>query len=139
MQRRGLPAQASGRVVWLADRRGQQQGDDVPSRCAALSAELGRSAGALGAPAAVAFPCARTEALDRVLAWHDAIVVVREPGALDAVIAQTIASLARLGRPVGVVSVPSRMPGALAAAGFAAPAEVAHAVRELLARRRGDG
>ena len=143
LQRRGLPAHASGRLVWLADRRGPLAENDLPPRCAALSAELGRSAGGLAVPAAVAFPCVRSEALDRVLAWHDAIVVVREPGALDGVIEHALASLARLGRPVGVVDVPSRMPGALAAAGFVAPAEVTRAVGELLAgglgsRRRDD-
>jgi len=132
LQRRGLPASASGRLVWLADRRGELQADDVPARCAALSAELGRSAAALGVPAAVAFPCTRTDALDRVLAWHDAIVVVREPDAPPAMIEHALASLARLGRPAGVLTPPARLPGGLAIAGVVVPAEAASVVAELV-------
>jgi guanyl-specific ribonuclease Sa len=142
LQRRELPASASGRLVWLADRRGPLQADDVPSRCAALSAELGRSAAALGAPAAVAFPFVRTDALDRVLAWHDAIVLVREPDAPDAVIEHALASLARLGRPAAAMTPPSRLSGALALAGVALPSEAADAVGELTRGgfgRRDDG
>ncbi len=131
LRRRGLPASASGRLVWLADRRGPLQADDVASRCAALSAELGRSAAALGLPAAVAIPCVRTDALDRVLAWHDAIVVVCEPDAPDAMIEQARASLARLDRPVGVMAPPSRTAGLLALAGLAVPTEATTAVAAL--------
>jgi hypothetical protein len=131
LERRGLPARASGRLVWLADRRGTFQAEDVPARCAALSAELGRSAVALGVPAVVAFPFARTDALDRVLAWHDAIVVVREPDAPAAAIERALASLARLGRPVAATAPPSRVSGALAVAGVAVPAEAAVTVGEL--------
>jgi hypothetical protein len=131
LRRHGLPASASGRLVWLTDRRGSLQANDVPSRCAALSAELGRSAAALGLPAAVAFPCVRTDALDRVLAWHDAIVLGPEPDVPAAMIEQAIASLARLDRPVGVMMPPSRTAGLLAVVGLAAPAEAMAALAAL--------
>ncbi|MGN6188419.1 MAG: hypothetical protein ACTHOE_05935 [Conexibacter sp.] len=136
LRRRGLPAGASGRLVWIADHRGPLTSDDVPARCAASSAELGRAAMALGTPAAVAFPCARTDALDRVLAWHDAIVVVREPDASGAVIEHALASLARLRRPVVAMAPPARVSGALAVAGLAVPPEAARAVAELADGRR---
>jgi hypothetical protein len=122
--------------VWLADRRGAMQDDDVPSRCAAVGAELGRMAGALGAPAAVAYPFARTDALDRVLAWHDAIVVVREPEAPAAVVERALAGLAELGRPAGAMEISSRAAAALAAAGLAVPAEASTAVSGLCGRAR---
>jgi hypothetical protein len=131
LQRRGLPASASGRLVWLADRRGDLPAEDVPACCAALSAELARSAATLELPAAVAFPCARTDALDRVLGWHDAIVLVPEPEASAAMVEHALASLARLGRPVAAMAPPSRVAGALAVAGVAVPPEAAAAVAEL--------
>jgi hypothetical protein len=136
LRRRGLPAYASGRLVWLADRRGALAFDDAPSRCAATGAELGRSAAGLGAPAAVAYPFARTDALDRVLAWHDAIVVVRDSRASAAMIEQALASLARLGRPTGAMAPPSRASGVLAAAGLAAPAAAVAVVAELFSAGR---
>jgi hypothetical protein len=142
LRRRALPTAASGRLVWLADRRASLPPDDVASVCAALSAELGRSAAALGVPAAVAFPFARTDALDRVLAWHDAIVVAREPDAPPAAIERALASLARLGRPAAAMTPPPRTAAALAVAGLAAPSEAAAVVGELAAGgvgRRGDG
>jgi hypothetical protein len=146
LQRRGLPASASGRLTWLSDRRGPLvPGDvvghtgaatdvlalDVPARCAVLSAELGRSAAVLGLSAAVAVPFARTEALDRVLAWHDAIVVVREADAPTAMVERALTSLAALGRPVAAMTPPARLAGALGVAGLAVPAEAWSAVGEL--------
>lgn len=146
LQRRGLPASASGRLTWLTDRRGPLVPTDVAvhtgatsgvppldvsARCAALSAELGRSAAALGLPAAVAVPFSRTEALDRVLAWHDAIVVVCEPDAPTAMVERALRSLEALGRPVAGMVPPARLPGALGVAGLAVPAEAATAVGEL--------
>lgn len=136
LQRQALPASASGRLVWLADRRGPLRFDDAVSRCAASGAELGRAATALGVPAAVAYPFPRTDALDRVLAWHDAIVVVREPDAPDAVSARALASLTRLGRPAVLMVPPPRVPGALAIAGFAVPAETTAAVAQLIPASR---
>lgn len=137
LRQRGLPATASGRLVWIADRRGALPAGDAASRCAASGAELGRAAAVLGAPAAVAYPFGRTDALDRVLAWHDAIVVMREPDAPDAMIERALASLARLGRPVAAMVPPPRASGALAVAGCAVPAEAAAVVAELLSAARG--
>lgn len=137
LQRQGLPASASGRLVRLADRRGALALDDAASRCAAAGAELGRSAAALGAPAASAYPFARTDTLDRVLAWHDAIVVVREPDAPAAMIEHALASLAQLRRPVGAMAPPPRVPGILAVAGLAVPVEAAAVVAELFSAGRG--
>jgi hypothetical protein len=131
LRERGLSAVAGGRLVQLADRRGRLSDDDVAGRAAAMSAELGRSAAALGAPAAVAFPFARTAALDRVLAWHDAIVVVREPDAAGAAIECALESLAQLGRPVAAMAPPARLPGMLAAGGVRAPVEALQAVAGL--------
>jgi len=131
LRERGLPAVAGGRLVRLADRRGPLAEDDFAVRAAAMSAELGRSAAAVRAPAAVAFPFARTPALDRVLAWHDAIVVVREPDASATVIERALESLAQLGRPVAAMTPPARLPGALAASGLRAPSEALTAVVQL--------
>lgn len=131
MRERGLPATASGRLVWLADDRGPLSADDRAARAAATSAELARAAAAAGLPGAVALPFARTAALDRALAWHDAIVVVREPDASDAVIERALASLAALGRPVAAMASPPRLAAALAVGGVRALAEAVHAVAAL--------
>ncbi|MFL5818679.1 MAG: hypothetical protein ACJ76L_13915 [Conexibacter sp.] len=128
---RGLPAAASGRLVWLPDRRGTLVAGDTAGRAAVMSAELGRAAAFVGAPAAIALPFARTAALDRVLAWHDAIVIVREPGAPAAVIERALSSLSELGRPVAAMTPPPRLSGALAAGGVVAPAEAMRVVAEL--------
>jgi hypothetical protein len=128
---RGLPAIAAGRLVWLADRRGDAMGEDIASAAAALSAELGRAAADVGAPAAIALPFARTAALDRVLAWHGAVVVVREPDLSDAVAERALTSLAALGRPVAAMTPPVRLGAALATAGLRAPAEAVDAVAQL--------
>lgn len=128
---RGLSATASGRLVWLPDRRGALVADDVAGRAAVMSAELGRAAAFVGAPAAIALPFGRTAALDRVLAWHDAVVVVREPDAPAAVIERALTSLAKLGRPVAAMAPPPRLSGALAAGGALVPAEAMRAVAEL--------
>jgi hypothetical protein len=127
-----LPVSASGRLVWLADRRGPLPGDDPAGHAAALSVELGHAAAAVGAPAAVALPMPRTDALDRVLAWHDAIVVVPEPDAVEGVVARALAELAGLGRPVVAIAPPRRTAGALAVAGVVAPPEAVAAVAGLL-------
>jgi hypothetical protein len=128
---RGLSAAATGRLVWLPDGRGALRGSDIAGRAAAMSAELGRAAAFAGAPAAIALPIARTAALDRVLAWHDAVVVVREPDAPAAVVERALVSLAELGRPVATMAPPLRLSGALAAGGAVAPAEAIRAVAEL--------
>lgn len=136
VRERGLSAVASGRLVWLADRRGALADDDLAARAAAMSAELGRSAAAVGAPAAVACPFARTAALDRVLAWHDAIVVVPEPETPAAMVERALASLGELGRPVAAMAPPARLHGALAVGGLRGPAEAVAAVARLAG---GDG
>lgn len=130
LRERDLSVAAGARLVWLADRRGPAS-TDVVARAAASSAELARSVAATGAPAAVALPFARTVALDRVLAWHDALVIVREPDAPDAIVQRARESVAALGRPVAVLDPPPRLPAALAVAGIAAPAELARVVAEL--------
>jgi hypothetical protein len=132
LRERGVDATASGRLAWVADARGPlAANDDVAARAAACSAELGRAAIAVGAPAAVAFPLARTAALDRVLAWHDAIVVVREPQVAPGVVERALASLAELGRPVAAMAPPRRSFGALTAAGLLMPPEAKAAVAGL--------
>ncbi len=132
LRERELPATASGRLVWLADRRGSlDPDDDVAPRAAASSAELGRASASVGAPAVLAIPLPRVAALDRVLAWHDAIVVVREPDASDAMVERALASLAALGRPVAPMAPPARLAAALAAAGVRVPAEAGDAVARL--------
>jgi hypothetical protein len=131
LRERGVHATASGRLVWVADGRGPLVASDMVARAAASSAELGRATIAVGAPAAVAFPLVRTAALDRVLAWHDAIVVVREPDAAPGVLQRALTSLAELGRPVAAMTPPRRSVGALAAAGLLAPSEARVAVAEL--------
>lgn len=125
--------------MWLADRRGPLPADDREAHAAAVSAELARAAAAAGLPTAVSLPFARTAALDRVLAWHDAIVVVREPDASDAVIERALASLAALGCPVSVMAPPPRLAAALAVGGVRAPAEAVHAVAALGLGKGGRG
>jgi len=141
LRERGLAPSGSGRLVWLPDRRGPlAEEDDAVARAAATSAELAGAAAAAGIPAVVALPLIRTAALDRVLAWHDAIVVVREPGVSAAMIEQALASLAALGRPVAAMAPPTRLAAALAVAGVRAPVEAQQAVAALgLEREARDG
>jgi len=144
----GLPATAAGRLVWLAGGRIEQRGAagdgigieagatgggraDEAGVAAAAAVALGRAVAVVAAPAALALPFARTAALDRVLAWHDAIVVVREPDATDALWKQAMTSLARLGRPIASMAPPPRIGAALAAGGMLAPAEAVRAVAQL--------
>jgi len=131
LRERGLPATASGRLVWLADRRAPLAGKDAAACAAAASVELARAAAEAGAPGALALPLVRTDALDRVLAWHDALVVVPEPAAAGALAERALASLAALGRPLGLVVPPARTAAALAVAGVRAPAEALHATAAL--------
>jgi hypothetical protein len=147
---RGLPAVASGRVVWVAleapgyavaaEARGADAGfRDEVGLAAAIAAGLGRATSAARVPAALALPLARTDALDRVLAWHDAFVVVRDPGAPEGLLRHALASLASLGRPVATMAVPPRVDATLAAAGMRAPAAAVQAVERLgdVGRSRG--
>jgi hypothetical protein len=115
LRERGLPATTAGRLVWLGI--DVDEHDDV-GLAAAMAATLGRAASAARVPAALALPLARTEALDRMLGWHDAFVVVREPAAADVVVERALVSLARLGRPVATMPPPSGLAATLAAAGL---------------------
>jgi len=142
LRRRDLPADASGRLVRLRDRRGPIAADPaVAGRAAALAADLRRAAAATGMPAALALPVARSAALDRVLAWHDAVVVVQEADAIDGMGEQTLASVRALGRPVAAMAPPPRLAAALALAGLSAPPQATAAVAELRlgAAGRADG
>jgi hypothetical protein len=132
---RGGHAAAAGRLVWLPDRRVAAASDfvlhDPAGAAAAASADLGRAVLASGVPGVLAVPYARTAALDRVLAWHDGIVVVREPDAPVGVIERVVESLGALGRPVVCVSPLSRTEAALALAGLRASPCVLDAVARL--------
>jgi len=141
LRRRDLPADASSRLVRLRDRRGPIASDpDVAGRAAALAAELRRAAAETGMPGALALPVARCAGLDRVLAWHDAVVVVQEPDAIAGMGEQTLASVRALGRPVAAMAPPPRLAAALALAGLSAPPQATAAVAELrLGARRADG
>ena len=96
-----------------------------------MAATLGRAASAARVPAALALPLARTDALDRVLGWHDAFVVVRDPAAADVVFERALASLARLGRPLATMPPPPRPAATLATAGLSAPAGATAAIARL--------
>ncbi len=120
--------------MWIGD--AVATADDEPARddagvAAGMAAMLGRGGSALATPAALALPLTRTAALDRVLAWHDGFVVVREPEAPEGLAERVLESLARLGRPVAVMSPPSRGGAALATAGLVAPPEAVQAVEWL--------
>lgn len=130
--RHGYDASAAGRLVWLASRAARlaDHDDDVGGRAAA-SVELARASALARLPAAIAICAVRSAPLDRVLAWHDAIVAIREPGSTDAVVERVTASLAELGRPVLVADVPSRRASSLATHGLAAPRSTLDALARL--------
>ena len=135
LRERGMDASASGRLVWLADRRCGElgiEGRDAPGAVAAANAELGRAAMIADAPAAIAIPLARVDALDRVLGWHDGIVVVPEPGLTAPMREHVLASLALLGRPVACMAPPPRLAGTAALLGLRAPACALDAVSQLV-------
>lgn len=153
LRQRGKLAAAVGRTVWLASaapptpiaavgpgergRAGEPLADPAGA-AAAASAALARAAQAIAAPAALAIPFARCAALDRVLAWHDAIVVVREPDATHEIAELVLASLALLDRPAVTMPAPSRLAERVASAGLRAPAPAIDAVARLgLARGTG--
>jgi hypothetical protein len=133
LRERDVAASPSGRLVWLDDRRrGEVDGADAPAVAAAVSAELGRAALLTAAPAALAIPLARLEALDRVLGWHDGIVVMPEPDSVEPILERALASLALLGRPVALMPPPSRLDARVAMLGLRAPAAAIVAVGQLL-------
>jgi hypothetical protein len=126
---RGDRAQTCGRLVWLEGAWPAEA--DPAGAAAAASAALGRAARSLGVPAALAIPLARTAAVDRVLRWHDGIVVVRESGTVEHVPERVLASLRELGCPVVELSRPGPLAAATAAAGLVAPAAAVQAVAAL--------
>lgn len=138
LRARGHSASASGRLVWVPDRRaespGWAAGSDPAGAAAAASADLGRAVAATGAPGVLAIPLVRTDTLDRVIAWHDGVVVICEPDATAAVADRIAESLATLGRPVACVSPPSRYAAALAELGLRAPASAVQAAEQLRLR-----
>lgn len=144
LRERGYDAAAVGRLVWLADlrvaRRAHVDGraplgphdDDPVGVVAAASVELSGAARAVGAPGAVAIPLARTAALDRVLGWHDGIVVVEDERTTMPELAELAReSLATLDRPVTAMALPSRLPARAAVAGLRASEAALRAVAEL--------
>jgi hypothetical protein len=135
LRERGHQASARGRLVWVADRRAAgtrgSHGEDPAGSAGAASAELGRAAASVGTPRALALPLRRCAGLDRVLAWHDGIVVVREPDATDGLTDLVLGSLAALGLPVACVDAPSRVAGAVAMLGLTPPAFAVAAVAQL--------
>jgi hypothetical protein len=131
LHERRVAASASGRLVWLGAGRNGGTEEDPSAFAAAASAELGRAVGLVGAPAVLSIPFARTEALDRVLAWHAGTVVVPEPGADGALVARALASLGELDRPVVAMAPPARWAAALAVAGLCAPRCATDAVAQL--------
>lgn len=89
---------------------------------------------ATGAPGVLAIPLVRTDALDRVIAWHDGVVVICEPDATAAVAGRVAASLAALGRPIACAAPPSRRTAALAELGLRAPVVAVQAAEQLRLR-----
>jgi hypothetical protein len=107
------------------------QSVDPADATAALGAELSRAAATVEAPLALAIPFARSEALDRVLGWHDAIVVVRPRDATVALLQLVLESVAALDRPVVAVAPPRHLAAAAATAGLHVPAFATAAVAQL--------
>ena len=103
--------------------------DDPVGAAAAASAALGRAASLAGVPGTLAIPLARSDALDRVLRWHDALVAVRMPDADELLARRALASLAQLGRPVVALASPGRQAEALARLGLWTPTAAPDLVR----------
>ncbi|MDW5598157.1 hypothetical protein VSS74_27620, partial [Conexibacter stalactiti] len=104
---------------------------DPAGTAAGVGARAARAAVTIGAPSALALPLARSAALDRVLAWHDGVVVVQQPGASAAIAELVLDSLAALGRPVAAVPAPGRLAARVISAGLHTPAFATEAVARL--------
>jgi len=127
LREHGVDAIAAGRLVLLV---GAPAGEDDPvGAAAAASAALGRAASLAGVPGTLAIPLARSDALDRVLRWHDALVAVRMPDADELLARRALASLAQLGRPVVALASPGRQAEALARLGLWTPTAAPDLVR----------
>ncbi|ADB52951.1 hypothetical protein [Conexibacter woesei] len=143
LRQRGEHATAVGRVVWLtAEPPAGAAGDvdagrsaggrsDAAGTLAGASRALGRAAGAVAAPAVLAVPFARTAAIDRVLGWCDAIVVVRDAETPTALAELVLGSIEELRRPVVAMDAPARIAARAATAGLRAPAVAVDAVARL--------
>jgi hypothetical protein len=123
---RGHETAAAGRLVLVR----------LAEEDTAAAAEAVRVLAAAGGAAAALALGARSEAFDRVLAGHDALVLWPDPGAPAPLADLALASLRALGPPAlsvtGGLGARSR---ALTLAGLAAPATATTAVRELLVPR----
>jgi hypothetical protein len=131
LRERGQSATASGRLVRLVAPPVPDRDADAAGIAAGASAALARAAIATCAPAVLAIPFARVEGLDRVLGWHDGIVVVREPGAPEGLVERALESLAALGRPVAAIAPPAGAAALAATLGLRAHDSALAAVAEL--------
>jgi hypothetical protein len=130
---RGERAVASGRLLWLGGRQPvwASAEADAAGAAAAASAALGRATGVVRAPAALALPLVRTPALDRVLRWHDGIVIVQGDAADEAVLHHVRRSVAALDRRVAEMHGLPRHVASAALLGLVAPADAMRAVEGL--------
>jgi hypothetical protein len=131
LRTRGEDATAAGRLVSLANLPASEH--DPVGTVAAASVALARATAIACVPGAVVIPLARSDALDRVLRWHDAIVAICEPGVADPLAERVNASLAELGRPVVAMPPPGRQAAAFARLGLRAPSWAVARVAELAA------
>jgi hypothetical protein len=133
LHERGQHASASSRLVWLGNRHAAWAAADAdaPGVAAAASSSLGRATAVVRAPAALAIPLARTTALDRVLRWHDGIVIVRDADTTDDMLDCVRRSLAALDRPVAEMPCIPRLAATAAELGIVAPAAATRAVAAL--------
>jgi hypothetical protein len=110
LSRRGLPAAARGRLVWL----------ELPAEPEDTAAGLHRAAAAVDGPVVTALTGPRPTALETVIDEHDLVLVAADPdtplarAALDGLSQRGVSALAC--RPL-----PRGLPRALALAGVAAP------------------
>jgi hypothetical protein len=110
LTRRGLPAAARGRLIWL----------ELPSEPEEAAAVLLRAAAAVDGPVVTALAGARPQALEEVIDDHDVVLVAADPetplahAALRGLAERGVSALAC--RPL-----PRGLPRALALAGLAAP------------------
>ncbi len=82
-------------------------------------------------PAVLGIGGARSDELDRTLARHDGVIVVLPGDAAPPLVAATLASLTRLGRPAAAMPAPRRLGAAGARGGLFAPRAAVEAVAAL--------
>ncbi len=128
----GRPAAASGRLVWLSGPFGALAGAADPVGVAAgASLLLGRASAASGLPGVLALPHARTDALDRLIGWHDGVIAIPAADASCDLSEHVEASVAALGRRCVCISALSRRMAALAELGLHVPAAAVDALARL--------